>query len=246
MARIDVSRIPNLRSSHFDQGTRTWLMFFKAVDAQDTGSAGRRKAVRFGPYILLSSILFFVHFRIWRDLPHAVRLCQIRVRVSYPSSLKHSTAVARRSHTDADQPDAANAFSNLLPGSLDWLSVEGDPNFDQTQTFTSLPLQDLLPAADIDSLSLGDSVPFNSQTAGQGNWSTVQSDSSVASAESNASSVSNGRRRRQRKKAAQPRIRRAGSEKRRYQCTFCTDAFKTKHDWQRHERALHLSLDQWQ
>ncbi|KAI5458680.1 hypothetical protein BGZ63DRAFT_362191, partial [Mariannaea sp. PMI_226] len=32
---------------------------------------------------------------------------------------------------------------------------------------------------------------------------------------------------------------------RRYQCTFCTDAFKTKHDWQRHETTMHLSLEQW-
>ncbi|KAJ3531583.1 hypothetical protein NM208_g8816 [Fusarium decemcellulare] len=28
-------------------------------------------------------------------------------------------------------------------------------------------------------------------------------------------------------------------------CTFCTDAFKTKHDWQRHETTMHLSLEQW-
>lgn len=25
-----------------------------------------------------------------------------------------------------------------------------------------------------------------------------------------------------------------------YQCTFCTETFKTKHDWQRHEKSLHL------
>ncbi|OAG21955.1 hypothetical protein CC77DRAFT_911620, partial [Alternaria alternata] len=30
-----------------------------------------------------------------------------------------------------------------------------------------------------------------------------------------------------------------------YQCTFCTDTFKTKHDWQRHEKSLHLALEQW-
>lgn len=30
-----------------------------------------------------------------------------------------------------------------------------------------------------------------------------------------------------------------------YQCTFCTDAFKTKYDWTRHERTLHLNLEQW-
>ncbi|OLN86351.1 Homeobox protein 4-like protein 3 [Colletotrichum chlorophyti] len=30
-----------------------------------------------------------------------------------------------------------------------------------------------------------------------------------------------------------------------YQCTFCADTFKTKYDWQRHEKSLHLSLEEW-
>lgn len=36
------------------------------------------------------------------------------------------------------------------------------------------------------------------------------------------------------------------TDARRYQCTFCTDTFKTKYDWRRHEITLHLSLEQWQ
>ncbi|KAH7129257.1 hypothetical protein EDB81DRAFT_661581 [Dactylonectria macrodidyma] len=30
-----------------------------------------------------------------------------------------------------------------------------------------------------------------------------------------------------------------------YQCTFCSETFRTKHDWQRHEKSLHLSLERW-
>lgn len=30
-----------------------------------------------------------------------------------------------------------------------------------------------------------------------------------------------------------------------YQCTFCTEDFRTKHDWQRHEKSLHLPVEQW-
>jgi uncharacterized Zn-finger protein len=30
-----------------------------------------------------------------------------------------------------------------------------------------------------------------------------------------------------------------------FQCTFCTETFKTKHDWERHEKSLHLSLERW-
>lgn len=28
-----------------------------------------------------------------------------------------------------------------------------------------------------------------------------------------------------------------------FQCTFCTDRFKSKYDWSRHEKSLHLSLE---
>ncbi|KAF2642641.1 hypothetical protein P280DRAFT_423491 [Massarina eburnea CBS 473.64] len=30
-----------------------------------------------------------------------------------------------------------------------------------------------------------------------------------------------------------------------FQCTFCTDHFKSKYDWSRHEKSLHLSLEKW-
>ena len=30
-----------------------------------------------------------------------------------------------------------------------------------------------------------------------------------------------------------------------FQCTFCTETFKTKHIWQRHEKSLHLPLERW-
>ncbi|RAR16584.1 homeobox and c2h2 domain-containing transcription factor protein [Stemphylium lycopersici] len=33
--------------------------------------------------------------------------------------------------------------------------------------------------------------------------------------------------------------------KRLFQCTFCTDNFKSKYDWSRHEKSLHLSLEKW-
>ncbi|KAJ5598155.1 hypothetical protein N7537_008239 [Penicillium hordei] len=30
-----------------------------------------------------------------------------------------------------------------------------------------------------------------------------------------------------------------------FQCTFCTETFKTKFDWHRHEKSLHLSFEKW-
>lgn len=49
------------------------------------------------------------------------------------------------------------------------------------------------------------------------------------------------RRRRRRSKS----FRSAATQKRAFQCTFCTDTFRTKHDWARHEKTLHLSLEKF-
>ncbi|KAJ6003378.1 hypothetical protein N7451_005925 [Penicillium sp. IBT 35674x] len=43
-----------------------------------------------------------------------------------------------------------------------------------------------------------------------------------------------------------PRTRRKNhSEEHQYQCTFCTRSFKKRHDWARHEKSVHLSLEIW-
>lgn len=36
-----------------------------------------------------------------------------------------------------------------------------------------------------------------------------------------------------------------GGKDRIFQCTFCTDTFPSKYDWQRHEKSLHLALERW-
>lgn len=52
-------------------------------------------------------------------------------------------------------------------------------------------------------------------------------------------------RRRRRRTAANPSKATKVTELRPFQCTFCTDKFKTKYDWSRHEKSLHLSLEKW-
>lgn len=51
--------------------------------------------------------------------------------------------------------------------------------------------------------------------------------------------------RRRRRRPAIARRNEGREEVRTFQCTFCTDSFKTKYDWQRHEKSLHLSLEKW-
>ncbi|KAL4947087.1 hypothetical protein BDW69DRAFT_190518 [Aspergillus filifer] len=60
--------------------------------------------------------------------------------------------------------------------------------------------------------------------------------------------MSSNRPRRRRRKP--PRFRSAQRNPRldkpqKYQCTFCTDSFRTKYDWARHEKSLHLPVDRW-
>lgn len=97
-----------------------------------------------------------------------------------------------------------------------------------------------------------------------GSWNALSS--SGASSESISTSTSDGssgslqiprfrlaHRRRHRRLPTHPRASNAvrtrlsspGGSKRLYQCTFCTDTFRTKYDWTRHEGSLHLSLEKW-
>jgi hypothetical protein len=79
---------------------------------------------------------------------------------------------------------------------------------------------------------------------------------SFASAYSHASrnslgslgSLNRGRRRRRRRtapKQSEDTAQGLVAPLKTFQCTFCTETFRTKHDWQRHEKSLHLSLERW-
>lgn len=52
------------------------------------------------------------------------------------------------------------------------------------------------------------------------------------------------RHRRHRRRTRRPTEQKA-DEHRAYQCTFCSASFRSKYDWQRHEKALHVSVDRW-
>lgn len=79
------------------------------------------------------------------------------------------------------------------------------------------------------------------------------SDMSFASAFSHRSSLgsfsSMDRKERRRRRKPPAAINTFNQQKVRgariFQCTFCTDSFPAKYDWQRHEKSLHLALDKW-
>jgi uncharacterized Zn-finger protein len=73
---------------------------------------------------------------------------------------------------------------------------------------------------------------------------------SIGSLESGDGNIVSGgvgskeRRRRRRLRTQVPNADR-GNDLKLFQCTFCTESFKAKYDWLRHEKSLHLSMEKW-
>ncbi|KIW23760.1 uncharacterized protein PV07_11936 [Cladophialophora immunda] len=84
-----------------------------------------------------------------------------------------------------------------------------------------------------------------------GTRESSNSDLTFASSRSNRSkgsfASSQDRRRRRRAPVAQRTAAQQAKSRaaRIFQCTFCTDSFPAKYDWQRHEKSLHLALERW-
>ncbi|KAI5926485.1 hypothetical protein F4810DRAFT_654606 [Camillea tinctor] len=95
---------------------------------------------------------------------------------------------------------------------------------------------------------------YNGSSAGSAGTSN-SSRSSLASAYSYASRSSlrspiygrkEGKHRRRRVATKLPEQNALARTSHTYQCTFCAETFKTKHNWQRHEKSFHLSLERWE
>ena len=91
------------------------------------------------------------------------------------------------------------------------------------------------------------SIDFSSQSHSSNSSVHSYSSGSIPSLHaSGGRSSSKGRRRRNSNRAHhRPSRYPEKSDKRIYQCTFCTDTFRSKYDWTRHEGTLHLTLERW-
>lgn len=86
----------------------------------------------------------------------------------------------------------------------------------------------------------------NSHGSSGGSFASTFSHQSRGSFGSLPSFARNHRGRRRRRRAPPKRAEEAFAQPlKTFQCTFCTETFRTKHDWQRHEKSLHLSLERW-
>jgi hypothetical protein len=134
------------------------------------------------------------------------------------------TAIAQAVETfDLPQPTSSNSSSHRVPSN------------ESTGSFS------VFRAPSLSSLETGFT---NMSTDSLGSHTSAYSHGSKHSLGSMNSLRSKERRRRRR---LPTRGHKADSEEilRPFQCTFCTDRFKSKYDWSRHEKSLHLSLEKW-
>ncbi|KAK5660290.1 hypothetical protein OQA88_12830 [Cercophora sp. LCS_1] len=94
--------------------------------------------------------------------------------------------------------------------------------------------------------ALSSASSLDTSFSGSGSFASAYSHASRGSLGS-FNSMDRGRRRRRRKVAARKPEAKTPltAPLKSFQCTFCTETFRTKHDWQRHEKSLHLSLERW-
>ncbi|RSL47369.1 hypothetical protein CEP54_013429 [Fusarium duplospermum] len=93
----------------------------------------------------------------------------------------------------------------------------------------------------------GDSDPGRSLRSSSSAGSTNASQSSSAYSHTSGKSLDRIRKAIKRKRRRVPAERPVVSDScHPYQCTFCTETFKTKWSWKRHEKSLHLSLERWE
>ncbi|KZM24344.1 DNA binding [Ascochyta rabiei] len=134
------------------------------------------------------------------------------------------TAIAQAVET-FDLPEQSSASS----------SYQNLPSHESTGSFS------IFRAPSLSSLETG----FTNMSSGSlGSHNTALSYGSKHSLGSMNSLKSKERRRRRRVPTRAPKAA-VEDVPRLFQCTFCTDRFKSKYDWSRHEKSLHLSLEKW-
>lgn len=75
---------------------------------------------------------------------------------------------------------------------------------------------------------------------------SARSDSSLHSVKSNQSSKSRrGGKVTKPRSSAKTKAKPKDGADRIFKCTFCCDTFKHKYDWMRHEKSLHLNMEEW-
>ncbi|EHK24539.1 uncharacterized protein TRIVIDRAFT_30436 [Trichoderma virens Gv29-8] len=106
------------------------------------------------------------------------------------------------------------------------------------------PLRSRSSAGSFDSQRVGtraaSTISFGSGTS----CSSASNASTSSAAFRSSNNISRGRVAK-RTRANATKMKEKDKDKRIFPCTFCCDSFKSKYDWSRHEKSLHLNLERW-
>jgi uncharacterized C2H2 Zn-finger protein len=157
-------------------------------------------------------------------------------RPSTPAPVHMAPLERWRNSPPEDEPVAASVIFEAIT-SLEILPDHNDP-LDHARTNNGLEVP-------CSPCKASPSWSSDNTHSGSDSCSSVYSFASRESSSPFGSFQVNKTRRRSKKPTRAARPLNLPPPPRRFQCTFCTETFKTKHDWQRHEKTLHLSLERW-
>lgn len=167
--------------------------------------------------------------------PHGSSPRDIPQRLETLTTLEQMSPLQRWAHSP---PDDEPALLSDVSHALSTSQLSSGPWNSSTAWLGSL-----------DSLSSPGSVGTSQSSGGSGSCSSSFSQTSHAAssrsrAYAHARNVKKTKRRHQAlQQHSTSRVRPAQNHT--YQCTFCPKSFRSKYDWQRHEKSLHLPFEQW-
>ncbi|KAM0346290.1 hypothetical protein ACHAPU_005719 [Fusarium lateritium] len=182
-----------------------------------------------------------------------------RVGQTFAASLQETrqhSLPRKRSHYFRHQPQRVASDPISIPPS----NLQRDSALDPMQRWQESPPEaeaaslsaicDALEKAPLRTRSSAGSLGSRRVGSRAGSNASLGSATSCSSASVGSHSPQTGTRRtssrgRVAKTKRAPATKGKGIEKRRFPCTFCCDSFKSKYDWARHERSLHLDLQGW-
>ncbi|KAL2127072.1 hypothetical protein VTI74DRAFT_11375 [Chaetomium olivicolor] len=152
-------------------------------------------------------------------------------RSGSPMPIARSAALTPMERWQRSPPDQEHVSESVIQQAIAAAGTDAARNHPSTSADASLSSHHL--ASSISSI---DSEPSQASSESFSSAWSHQSESYLPFPLSEGRPRSRSRRRRPRRRSAAENP---------YQCTFCVDSFKKKHDWVRHEKTVHLSLESW-
>ncbi|KAK8223675.1 hypothetical protein HDK77DRAFT_367719, partial [Phyllosticta capitalensis] len=165
----------------------------------------------------------------WKDL-NPMERWKISPPENEPAPL---TAIAQAVRQQTPPLDNSSSTHTSRHGS----SASSGPQSRRAPSSASLEVTSVNSAVSSQDDSFGSIFSFDSGNS-RHSWGSFGSFGSFG-----PSGIRKDRRRRRRQEVKPKPV--ADEGRRMFQCTFCTDTFRSKYDWKRHELSLHLSLEKW-